>query len=63
MTLAQWLERNPKAFKQALTGTSAVQVFIPPNAVEADRWELHHLTDYKVSSAVSGPSYILILTK
>lgn len=29
---------------------------VPSNA---DKWELFHLADYVVSSAVSGPAYVL----
>lgn len=27
--------------------------------LERDKWELFHLSDYAVSSAVSGPAYVL----
>jgi hypothetical protein len=55
MTLAEWTERNPQAYVKELE-TGALQVF---NAMDA-RHGLYHLEDYVVSSAVSGPSWILV---
>ena len=61
MTLQEWY--GPKrVFIQAIGNQGALQVFT--DGLDADaRWSLYHLSDYVVSSAVSGPSVILVRRK
>ena len=38
----------------------SVKVFTPPDIDEQTLWDLFHLDDYVVSSALAGPSYLLV---
>lgn len=55
MTLIQWAERYGEMVLRH--GTTGAMYVMPKN--QAGRWDLFHLTDYRVSS-VSGPVYWLV---
>jgi len=62
MRLHEWQEANPDVLVQAIGTDGALQVFTtrPVVAAMSKRCvDLYHLSDYVVSSAVSGPSLIL----
>jgi len=58
MTLAEWIEQNPHVHVTRFNN-GAVTVY--PESIEPHvTWPLWRLADYVVSSAVSGPGYLLI---
>ncbi len=59
MTLEQWKHANPSAHVASYGRGNALQVFTR-DLGNAARWDLHHLTDWFVSSSASGPSLILV---
>jgi hypothetical protein len=59
VTLAEWREAYPDACVQSQIDRGAVQVFYADLPLES-REKLFRLDDYLVSSAVSGPSYIMV---
>lgn len=61
MTLAQYLARySDVAIVQPYGPDGAIQLFLGVRATLDPRWDVFHLSDYVVSSAVSGSSYILM---
>lgn len=59
MTLTEFRSRYPEASCVRLRNRfNSLQVFTKRLSF-AGLWELHHLSDYVVSSSVSGPSVIL----
>ena len=63
LTLTEAIEKHG-LYSQAYGKAGAVQVFSRLTAsaarARAADWDLHHLTDYIVSSTASGPSLVLV---
>ena len=57
MTFKEWREKYSPYLKELSGG--AAQVFYSGTTSQS-RMELYHLSDYVVSSAVSGPSFIVV---
>ncbi len=57
-TLVNWLALYPSVYCETLK-SGAKQIFHAHGLNHDAKWDLFHLTDYAVSSSVSGPSYIL----
>ena len=59
-TLAEWLAKyNARAHRYGAEDSLAVMVFDSDTPGPDARWELYHLTDYAVTSSVSGPARVL----
>ena len=57
-TLDEFLADHPQCTKEVLS-TGAIQLF-PRNCGNYDLYVMAHLLDYVITSAVSGPSFILV---
>ncbi len=60
MTLAEWLRKYSAQDRPYGSNSATRHLFSGDIPHEDARWELFHLTDYVVSSAVSGPAYVLV---
>lgn len=59
MTLLEWRTLYPTVHVQSFGAGGSLQVFNSNFSFDA-QWELYHLADWVVSSAVSGPSVVLV---
>lgn len=59
MTLSNWIKANPQA-EVAKYGQSKCPLILSYKVTDSEYRKLWHLSDYVVSSVVSGPAVVLV---